>query len=90
MEWKRLWWKWEYYIWINKGKGLVREYSSSGNLISENEYLNGEENGKGKEYKYNKLSFEGEYYNGKKWNGKEYEQKGNVIYELKNGKGLVR
>ena len=38
------------------------------------EYLNGERNGKGKEYYSNgKLEFEGDYLNGKKWNGKEKE-----------------
>ena len=38
------------------------------------EYLNGERNGKGKEYYWNKqLKFEGEYLNGKQWNGIGYE-----------------
>ena len=37
----------------------------------EGEYIDGEKNGKGKEYnKYGKLIFEGEYLNGKKLNGK--------------------
>ena len=35
----------------------------------EGEYLNGEKNGKGKEYYGDKLEFEGEYLNGKR-NGK--------------------
>jgi len=39
-------------------------------LIFEGEYLNGERNGKGKEYKCEgKLKFEGEYLNGER-NGK--------------------
>ena len=28
---------------------------------------------------------EGEYINGKKWNEKGYDNKGNIIYEIKNG-----
>ena len=36
-------------------------------LIFEGEYLNGERNGKGKEYYYNgNLEFEGEYLNGER------------------------
>ena len=38
------------------------------------EYLDGEKNGKGREYhKNSKLRFEGEYLNDKKWNGKGRE-----------------
>ena len=37
----------------------------------EGEYLNGERNGKGKEYQDDgNLKFEGEYLFGKRWNGK--------------------
>ena len=51
----------------------------------EGEYLNGERNGKGKEYNYDgKLYFEGEYLNGKRWNGKFINENGNIIYELNN------
>ena len=40
-------------------------------------------NGKGKEYyKRGILKFEGEYSNGKKWNGKIYDDKKNIIYSL--------
>ena len=54
--------------------------------------MNGKRNGKGKEFKfyYGYLDFEGEYLNGKKWNGKKYNKKGEVLYELKNGKGNVK
>jgi len=42
-----------------------------GNLIYEGEYLNGERNGKGKEYNNNfNLIFEGDYQNRKKWKRK--------------------
>ena len=51
-------------------------------IIFEGEYLNGERNGKGKEYDTcgYKLNFEGEYLNGKKnGKGKEYNTKLNQI-----------
>ena len=72
------------------GKG--KEYDDfDGNLEYEGEYINGKRNGKGKEY-YSKrrLKFEGEYLNGKRWEGKGYDTNNNVVYELKNGKGLVK
>ena len=61
------------------------------------EYLNGERNGKGKEYnQVNEIEFEGEYNNGKRWNGKgsEYGLNGNLEFngEYKNGqrwKGIL-
>ena len=48
------------------GNGKGKEYDYLGELIFEGEYLNGEKNGKGKEYRNGKLIFEGEYLNGKK------------------------
>ena len=36
------------------------------------------------------LIFESEYYKGKRWNGKGYDANGNVVYELKDGKGYVK
>ena len=57
----------------------------------EGEYSNGERNGKGKEYnEYGELIFEGEYLNGKKWNGKGLDNNKKILYELKNGKGFVK
>ena len=52
-----------------KRKG--KEYYDNGKLKYKGEYLNGEKEGKGKEYYWNngKLIFEGEYSNGKR-NGK--------------------
>ena len=35
------------------------------------------------------IIFEGEYLNGKIWNGKEYNNK-NIVYEIKNGKGYYK
>ena len=36
------------------------------------------------------IIFGGEYLNGKNWNGKLYDIDGNLFYELKEGKGLMR
>ena len=45
----------------------------------------------GKEYyKNDKLRFEGEYLNRKKWNGKWYNMNGNMEYEIKDGKGNIK
>ena len=37
----------------------------------------GKKSGKGKEYRNGRLFFEGEYLNGKKWNGKAFKYFGN-------------
>ena len=59
--------------------------------LFEGEYSNGIKHGKGKEYYENdQLKFEGEYKNGKKWNGKGYDSKNNIIYQMKNGNGKVK
>ena len=67
------------------GKKIGKEYNNYGKLI-----FDGDRNGKGKEYYFGKLEFEGEYLNGKKYNGKGYDRKNNIIYELKNGNGFVK
>ena len=72
------------------GKGFIKELNANYELIFEGEYLNGKRNGKGKEYWIGELIFEGEYLNGKKWSGKGYDGFNNAIYEIKDGKGLVR
>ena len=80
----------EYLNGERNGKG--KEFYDN-ELIYEGEYYNGKRHGKGKEYinNYddfdNELIFEGEYLNGKKWNGKGYDKKGNIIFELKKGNG---
>ena len=64
-----------------------KEYNDDNHLIYEGEYLN-HKKWKGKFKEYNHLNFlmsEGEYLNGKKWNEKGYDNKGNIIYEIKNG-----
>ena len=55
------------------------------------EFLNGVKHGKGKEFDYfGDLAFEGEYYNGERWNGKgiEYDEEGEFEFycEYLNGK----
>ena len=46
----------------------------------------------GKEYNIfeDKLIFEGEYLNDIKWNGKGYDLFNNIVYEIKNGKGIIK
>ena len=76
-----------------KGKrhGKGKEYDYKGKLIFEGEYINGKRNGRGKEfYKNGTTKFEGEYLNGKKWNGKGYNIKKEIIYELNNGNGYIK
>ena len=81
----------------NNMKGKGKEFrGKSDELIFEGEYLNGERNGKGKEYYYDdKLLFEGEYFYGKR-NGKGklyYYDSDKLIFEgeylngERNGKG---
>jgi len=50
------------------------------------EYENGKRKGKGKEYDDNEsIEFEGEYANGKRWNGKGYNKDGQEEFQLKKG-----
>ena len=36
------------------------------------------------------MEYEGEYLDNKKWNGKGYDENGNIIYELINSNGKVK
>ena len=71
---------------------IEEEYDNYlGKLKIKGEYLKGERNGKGKEYdKMSRLIFEGVYLKDKKWEGKVYDILGNIVYELKKGKGLIK
>ena len=82
----------EYLNGEKNGKGEIYSYGIyHNNLVFEGEYLNNKRNGKGKEYfSDGNVKFEGEYLNGKKWNGKGYNQNNEIIYELKNGKGIIK
>ena len=90
---QRLIYEGEYLHGERYGKGKEYDY---GKLIYEGEYLHGERNGKGKEYRYpfsrknQKLNFEGEYLNGKMWNGKIYGPKIDTFSNLKDGKGFIK
>ena len=111
MEWKRIWFKRKLRIWNNgklifEGEYLNGERNGKGkeynkyinNLLFEGEYLNGKRNGKGKAYIFyksnntstNKIQFKGEFLNGKLWNGKGYDSKGNLEFEIKDGKGYIK
>ena len=82
---------------IYESKGIGKEYNGTNDkLLFEGDFLNGEKNGKGKEYwDDGKLLFEGEYLNGKRnGKGKEYDYDGELIFEGEylngkkwNGKG---
>ena len=75
----------------NNANGKGKEYDKFGELLFEGEYLNGKRNGKGKEFYNNlKIKFDGEYKNDLKWNGKGYDALNNIIYELKDGKGIIK
>ena len=78
---------------LNEGKGFFQEYDNEfGHLIFEGDYINGERNGRGKEIDFwtGKLKYEGEFLKGEKWNVKRYDKNGNVLYEIKNGKGWIK
>ena len=36
------------------------------------------------------MEYDGEYLNEERWNGKGYDENGNIIYELINGNGKVK
>ena len=73
-----------------KWNGIGKKYYKN-KLDYVGDYLDGKRSGKGEEYNYNgNLIFEGEYLNGKRWNGKGYNNQGIIEYELKEGKGNVK
>ena len=71
---------------------ILKRLNVQTNMVEfESELLNGELYGKIKKYYYNGvLKFEGECINGKNWNGKGYDIKNKISYELKNGAGFVK
>ena len=77
---------------IKDGKANIKEYYDNGKIKFEGQYFNGEINGKVKEYNYDngQLEFEGKYLNGKRWNGIGYKKNGNVVFEIKDGKGNIK
>ena len=76
---------------LKNGCGYVKEYGLCNILIFEGNFVDGVKHGKAKEYKedYNStILFEGEYFYGKKWNGRFYNAKNS--YEIKEGKGKIK
>ena len=69
-----------------KGKGI--EYDSEGKIKYEGEYLY-DHLIKGKEFINGKLEYEGDFLFDKKWNGKGYDENGNIKYQLTNGTGTI-
>ena len=88
--------KHKYTFILKEGKGHIKEYDIyNGELKYEGDYVNGERDGKGKEYSCEHImKFEGEYLNGKRnGKGKEYDYLGKLLFEgeyldgEKNGNG---
>ena len=77
----------EYLAGKRNGKGKIYDWLNRSRF--EGEYLYGYKL-KGREYINDKIEYEGEYLKGKKWNGKGYDENGNLIYELINGNGKVK
>ena len=76
---------------LNDGeiKGIGKEYNEDGKLIFEGEIYNGVKNGYGKDYFLNgKLMFEGIYINDEKFIGFNYNNKGMIKNEIKNGEEI--
>ena len=75
---------------VKNGNGIVKEYFPNRSLMYEGEYKKCKKEGKGTEYHSNgSILFHGEYKNDKKWNGKGYDDKNKIIYELHDGKGYI-
>ena len=67
---------------VINGNGIIKQYNNRFLKEYKGEYLNGERNGKGKEYNWGSLVFEGEYLNGERnGKGKEYNIEGVLIFE---------
>ena len=76
------------------GNGKIKEYNELNEdcLEYEGEYLNGKRNGKGKEYFLysGEIKFEGEFLNDQIWNGRGFTKNKEVLYEIKDGKGIIK
>ena len=69
--------------------GKCFEYDNNGKLKFDGEYLYNYKI-RGKEFIGGILEYEGEYLLGKKWNGRGYDENGDIIYELKDGNGIIK
>jgi len=76
----------EFYNGAKNGKGKI--FDKKGKLIFDGEFYNNVKNGYGKDYFINgKLMFEGIYINNNKFCGFNYNNKGKIMNEIKNGEG---
>ena len=77
---------------INLKEGRETEYNPITNyIVYMGEFKNGERNGLGKEYDdEGYMIFKGIYRKDRRWTGEGYDTKENVVYELKNGNGLIK
>ena len=75
---------------IKNGKGYLKDYYNNGKLKFEKEYLNGDIRKEKELSEGCKLKFEIDYLKGKKWNGKLYDQKGNIEFEINSGQGTIK
>ena len=69
-------------------KGKQKNYYPNGDLKCEIEFVNNEEYGK--KYINGRLEFERKFKDWYKWDGKGYDENGNIIYELFNGNSKVK
>ena len=79
------------YNYKNQKHGKGQEYDIDGNLLFEGEYEN-DLKIVGKEYytMNKKLKYEGNYRNGKWYNGKLFNLVNNYIYGIKSGNGIIK
>ena len=78
----------EFLFKLVNGNGIGKEYNFCGELEYEGEFREGERIGLGKEYNQDEIIFEGEFLNGKRWNGIIKEcNRNELVYEgeYKNG-----
>ena len=76
---------------LKEVKEIIKIFLDNAILYYEGEYSNGEKNGQGKQYNYKGyLLFEGQFLNGKRWNGQiylyDYYDKIESIEEYVDGK----
>ena len=76
---------------LKNGNGFIKDYHNYyGDTLFECELINGEKNGKGIVSGQYGILFDGEFLKEKMWNGKLYDESGNIICELKEGKGILK
>ena len=74
----------------DKRNGYVKEYDYTGQFKFESIYINGKRNGEGFLYSNNNVIFSGKFINNNIWEGKRFDEYNNILYELKDGIGLIK